>query len=463
MNEITAKTLPLDQALKKPSGARFYRCALQVNPYAYQGRHGNSTSSQDEADYNQTIIKACLDNKIEAIAVTDHYRVSESQTLIKEARDAGIFVFGGFEASSKDGVHFLCLFDPEHDSSLERFIGELGIRHNRHASPIGNRDCEELVKCVREQGGIAIAAHATAESGLLKTLKGQPRINAWRSDDLYACAIPGPIDDVPQNYQNILKNKEPEHFRIRPVAVLNTSDANNGEDLAKDRSTTLIKMTDLSIEGLRQAFLDPESRIRLNSDPVPDTHLEFTAMTWEGGFLDGSKIHFNGNLNVLIGGRGTGKSTVIESLRFVLDLPPLGDEAKRVHEGIVKYVIKSGTKVSLRLRSYNPTQHDYIIERTNPHPPTVKGENGEVLNLKPKDIVSGMEVFGQHEISELTKSPEKLTNLLERFVERDNLAKDRRSTLDLELDKLRGRISEIRKETTQIEDKLPNSQVSKND
>ena len=82
---------------------------------------------------------------------------------------------------------------------------------------------------------------------------------------------------------------------------------------------------------LRQAFLDPDSRIRLANDPLPEDHVEFVAMTWEGGFLSGSGIHFNENLNVLIGGRGTGKSTVIESLRCVLQLQPATEDASRNH------------------------------------------------------------------------------------------------------------------------------------
>jgi len=58
-------------------------------------------------------------------------------------------------------------------------------------------------------------------------------------------------------------------------------------------------------------------------------------MAWEGGFLDGTRIHFNGNLNVLIGGRGTGKSTIIESLRYAMALDPLGEEARKAHEGVI--------------------------------------------------------------------------------------------------------------------------------
>ena len=106
-------------------------------------------------------------NKIEAIAVTDHYRVGDSQKLFAEARKAGIFVFGGFEAASKDGVHFLCLYDPNNDNTLERFIGEFGVHVQNALSPTGSKDCLELLSCVRKQGGIAIAAHVAADNGLL--------------------------------------------------------------------------------------------------------------------------------------------------------------------------------------------------------------------------------------------------------------------------------------------------------
>lgn len=448
------RSTALNEALKQPNGARFYRCALQVNPFAYHGRHGKQTAFQNEADYNAAIIEACRANGVEAIAVTDHYRVSDSVGLVNAARAAGVFVFGGFEAASDDGVHFLCLYDPDKDSSLERLIGQLGVRDHTMLSPNGDKNCLKLLECVREQGGITVAAHVAADNGLLATLEGQPRMNAWKSPDLYACGLPGPASDAPQNMRPILENKDPAHWRERRVAVINASDVNSPEDMADPRSSCFIKMSALSVEGLRQAFLDPDSRIRLHSDPRPEPHTEFVAMAWEGGFLDGTRIHFNGNLNVLVGGRGTGKSTVLESLRYALAIDPLGEEATKAHQGVLKYVLKSGTKVSLLVRSHHPAKHDYTIERTIPNPAVVKDECGEVLNLSPRDVVPGVEVFGQHEISELTKSREKLTLLLERFVERDPNAGAQKAKLRLELERSRGRIADVQREMKLIEERL---------
>lgn len=303
MQSNKTRSQALNEALKQPNGARFYRCALQVNPFAYHDRHAKQTAFQNEADYNSAIIEACHANDIEAIAVTDHYRINDSRGLINAARAAGIFAFGGFEAASDDGVHFLCLYDPDKDDSLERLIGQMGVGDHKAISPNGDKNCLKLLECVRKQGGISIAAHVAADNGLLATLEGQPRMNAWKSPDLYACALPGPIGDAPQNVRAILENKDAAHKRERRVAIINASDVNSPEDLAEPRSSCFIKMSALSVEGLRQAFLDPDSRIRLHSDPCPEPHAEFIAMAWEGGFLDGTRLHFNSNLNVLVGGR----------------------------------------------------------------------------------------------------------------------------------------------------------------
>jgi hypothetical protein len=69
----------LKAALKLPNGARFYRCALQVNPFAYLSRHCKQTSFRTEAEYNEAIVAACQEAGIEVIGVTDHYRVDESK------------------------------------------------------------------------------------------------------------------------------------------------------------------------------------------------------------------------------------------------------------------------------------------------------------------------------------------------------------------------------------------------
>jgi hypothetical protein len=289
---------------------------------------------------------------------------------------------------------------------------------------------------------------------------GQPRIQAWQNQDLLAVQIPGPVNDLPSNVKQIVENKNTDYRRTHnagdnlAVAVVNAKDVTKPEDLANPSATCLIKMSEVTIEGLRQAFLDPDSRIRLNSDPEIVEHAELLSLEWEGGFLDGAVIDFNPNLNVLVGGRGAGKSTVVESLRYVLDLESIGEEARRAHEGMVHHVLRGGTKISLRVRSLHPSKRDYLIERTVPNPIIVRDDSGQISSLLPKDILPRVEIYGQHEISELARSPEKRTFLLKRFVQHDESLDRRKASVRRDLEQTRKSIIDVRTDLEQIDDQL---------
>jgi len=51
-------------------------------------------------------------------------------------------------------------------------------------------------------------------------------------------------------------------------------------------------------------------------------------------------------------------------LRYVLGLDPIGEEAHKAYEGIVRQVLRSGTKISLRIRSYRPAKREYLREQS---------------------------------------------------------------------------------------------------
>jgi len=449
-------------ALELSAGARFYRCALQVNPHHYAETYRGQAPDGDEESYADALVGRAADLGIDVLAITDHNHVGGVRGIRERAQKRGIRVFPGFELASTDGIHVLCLYPLDADEEqLDRFLGEFGIREPSPSSDLCDKTFAEILPKVREQGGITVAAHATNENGVLTALEGQARIRNWRSEDLLAIQIPGSVADLPQNFKTIVENRNPDHRRDHPpednlaVAVVNAKDIDAPDGLAAPAATCWIKMSEVSIDGLYQAFLDPRSRIRLDSDPVPQDRAELVAVTWEGGFLDGAGVHFNENLNVLIGGRGTGKSTVIESLRYVLGLDPIGEEAQKAHQGIVRHVLQAGTKVSLLVRCHRPARREYRIERTVPSPPVVRDvETGDVVNLTPAQVLPRVEVFGQHEIAELSKSPPKLTRLLERFAERGDSLTKRKRDLRRELEHSRGKLLDIRRELNQVEERL---------
>lgn len=444
-----------------PAGAVFHRCALQVNPHHYSGTFRGRATDGDSRSYAEAIVAKATEIGVSVLAVTDHNSVADVSAFRDAAAGRGVTIFPGFELSSSEGIHVLCIYPQEtKEDRLERFLGEFGITRTAPSSDVSKGTFVEILEKVRQQAGITIAAHVTAKHGLLKTLSGQPRIKAWRSADLLAIQIPGPVQDLPRDLRLVVENKNGDYRRPSAagdglaVAAVNAKDVAQPEDLDDPAATCWIKMSEVGIEGLRQAFLDPESRIRLSPQQEPEEHAELLSLAWEGGFLDGTVMPLNPNLNVLIGGRGAGKSTVIESLRYALGLDPVGEDAHKAHQGIVDQVLRSGTKVSLRVRCYRPARREYVIERTVPNPPVVCNEDGQVSNLSPEEILPRVEVYGQHEVSELARSGRKLTRLLDRFVERDRSPATRKTELQRALKKTRQSLLEVGAELARIEERL---------
>lgn len=446
------------------AGAVFHRCALQVNPEHYKSTFRGKEGPGNARSHAEAIVAKAAEIGVSVLAITDHNNVSGVAAFREAAEDRGITIFPGFELSSSEGIHILCIYPPDTtENQLGRYLGEFGIRDTKPSSTPSPDPFDDILEKVRGQGGLAIAAHITNDKGLFKVLKGQSRINAWQNKHLLAVQIPGAVEELPQSFRQIVENKNSEYRRVHPVgerlavAAINAKDVVAPEDLTDHSATCWIKMSETTIEGLRQAFLDPESRIRLNpkeGELESEEHAELVSLAWEGGLLDGMDIHLNPNLNVLVGGRGAGKSTFIESLRYVLGLDPVGEEADKAHQGIVQQVLKNGTKISLCVLSYRPARRKYRIERTVPNPPVVRDENSQVMDLLPKDIFPRIEVYGQHEISELTRSREKLTHLLDRFVEHDQSLSRRKADVSRDLEKTRRSILDVRAELQQIEERL---------
>ena len=450
-------------ALRQPAGAEFRRCALQVNPRHYAGTYrGQPAAADDDAGYARALVDKAEALGVTVLAVTDHNHVAGIAPIQTAARERGVHVFPGFELTSTEGIHVLCLYPLDFtEEQLGRCLGEFGVRATKTSSGVCDKSFSDLLACVRDQGGISIAAHVTNKNGLFQALHGQARIRAWKDANLDAIQIPGSVHSLPEDLRPIVENRDQDYRRQHApesslaVAVLNARDVKSPDDLDDPAATCWVKMSNVGIEGLRQAFLDPGSRIRLHTDPSIEEHAELVAMTWQGGFLDNTAFRFNPNLNVLVGGRGAGKSTVIESLRHALGLEPLGEDARAVHRGIIRSVLRSGTKVSLLVRCHRPSPRDYRIERTIPNPPVVRDEQtGEILSMTAADVFPGVEIYGQHEISELTASPEKLTRLLARFMERDDAGSARKQELRQELERSRNRILAAREERARIDERL---------
>ena len=369
----------------------------------------------DAGSYAEALLDVCREENIQVVGLADHGSVKESETVRKVLADAGIVVFPGFEVATTEKIHWVCLF-PEDTSErrLERFVGNLNLTDPRDGVRPSNLGGQQLLATVEELGGFCFAAHVTSNNGLLKRRLN----NIWVDPKLRAAQIPGKIDDLPQVYRSIALNRNPNYKRDRPVALINAKDVAGPEDLRNPSASSFIKMTRPCFSSFLIAFKDPESRVRLADDLKKRFYSQIDCISIEGGYFDGMSAEVSGHLNAVIGGRGTGKSTLLECLRYALDVPHKGQDAIRQGDQIVRENLGMARgRVILKLRSAKNYMKPYTVIRRFGEPPRVIDEQHNESRLHPgRDLLPMVEIYGQNEIYELAKSPSELTHVLDRFM-----------------------------------------------
>lgn len=398
--------------------ARFWRCALQVNPVGYNSVYRGCEHGMCEADYNQALLAKCLELDIKVVGLADHGSVDSVDTLRNVLAPHGIVVFPGFEIASTEKIHMVCLF-PEDTTKdqLNRFLGSLQLTDPEEKVRPSRLGCIQLAETIKGLGGFWYAAHATQASGILF----HKSVHTWQRGDLVKAAqIPGSIDDLPPEYKSIVLNTDPNWKRERPIAAINAKDVAQPSDLDDAGATCWIKMTKPTFDAFKVAFLDPESRIRLNSQKPEATAGEIVSMTISGGYLDGVELAFSRHLNTVIGGRGTGKSTLLECLRYVLDIPPKGKQAQKLHLEIIKENLgKASGRIEIEVVSSSQHGKRYRVSRRYGEMPIVRDEMGNVSTLQPRDLLPGIDIYGQNEIYELAQDEQSRIQLLDRFLPND--------------------------------------------
>jgi DNA repair ATPase RecN len=196
------------------------------------------------------------------------------------------------------------------------------------------------------------------------------------------------------------------------------------------------------------------------------THHVLLSLRVIGGFLAGAQLEFADGLNCLIGGRGAGKTTVLEFLRFGLGLMPdqkSNQQRYRSIEALVKANLGNG-RLTIDMRT--KTSMRYTAGRGAHDAVQVVNEAGTAVPISlDRDQIFGADVFSQNEIEEIASSPAAQLDLLDRFQEQETVAIARdleelqrqlqQSSRDLvrvdrELDDARGGASEL----TVLQEKL---------
>lgn len=371
-------------------------------------------------------VNAALKKELDAIAVTDH-NSGEWIDKVVEAAKGKLVVFPGVEITAtggkEGGIHIVALFDISATTkTIENLLGALDIREDKYGKPDAFTKCSpnEVIEIVSDRGGLPILAHADSTRGLLHDSKGEARTEAINNLKLAAVEV----HDFAK-YSNLLNGTDPNYRRR--LAVYRASDnrasassSNHSTDGLGDRYA-YFKMDEITLEALRQCFCDPEVRIRSDvfiEDAAERTFPQLVSLTVSQGFLGGQTIEFHEGLNSIIGGKGVGKSLIVEFIRFVLDQPSsiqsihddlLGKLEDQLGEGgCISVVIQlsSGQRVIIE-RIYDGADNPIEARYEDAQGP-VRGRISELFPLL---------AYSQTEAIEIAKDESAQLNLIDSFIE----------------------------------------------
>ena len=379
-------------------GAHFYRCDLQVHTprdRRWSGTH--YVTDEDRGEYAARFIQACRAKGLDAVAITDHHDLTFAKYIRSAAKEEldddgtpvpankNIVVFPGIELTLNVPCQALLIFDAEFPEDLFSLALTALAITPRHASEETTADVVRLEQITTLS---ELRDELDKHEFLRKRYIILPNVSDGGSDTLLRTgaapkyrAMPcvggyldGSIEHLGQGNQNIINGKAREYGNKR-IAVFQTSDSRREDHADLGRVSTWVKWATPTAEALRQACLAQESRVSQENPRMPSVSINSISLS-NSRFLGPFDLDFNPQYSALIGGRGTGKSTILEYLRWALcDQPPPGIE----EDDTPNYLARRRRLIDHTLRPLKATVEVKFEVNSVPHTVRRNSEDGELL------------------------------------------------------------------------------------
>ncbi len=363
------------------------------------------------SDFIEDYIERLKSNKIRIGVITNHnkFDLVEFNALRKRAKKEGIYLLPGIELSVNDGsngVHTLIIFSEQWIENKQDYINQfLNVAFSgkvpQDYEQKNGRSNDDLLTTLKKlesynRNFFIVFAHVEAPSGLWKELGGG-RMGELAKEPLIQKHCLG-FQKV-RTYDKpdaVCRAKVKEWWKEQYPVELEGSDPKNIKEIGQGRHVYL-RLGACNFDAVKYALTD--SHFRVSYEPQFTKHSHIKAVRFEGGLLDGERIAFSAHLNCLIGIRGSGKSCVLESLRYALNIP-FGRKSQDLDykNELVPFLLKSGGKIVVEAQDVHGT--DYEIHRILNEQPDVYVE-GE---LRPGVSIIGTIIkkplyFGQKDLS----------------------------------------------------------------
>lgn len=286
--------------------------------------HLHTPSSHDYHDKsieNEDIISTLKSNNISAAVITDHFKIDVERitNLIELGKDENILILPGIEFTSQLGgsehVHFIGIFDNE---NLEKIWDNLKVKLKLSDEDIESKGgfeklyahIEHTCKIIHELGGL-VSIHAGRKSNSIETIK-----NFLKNKQKYK-------EDLLSKHIDILEIKEESEVHDYQTKVfpdigfaLPLVVCSDNHNIHEYRPKYCWIKSDLTFDGLKQIIYEPNERVKIqeNKPDEKNSYNVIDSITFLHEDFPKNEIKLNSNLVSIIGGKSTGKSTLLRSI-----------------------------------------------------------------------------------------------------------------------------------------------------
>lgn len=379
-------------------GAHFYRCDFQVHtPRDTRWIGGDAISETERQEYAKEFIRACRSKSLDAVAITDHHDLTFFK-YIKEAanneldvnnnpvsKEKKIIVFPGMELTLGVPCQAIIIFDADFPVELLSSaytilsITQTDAAQSKHSPTVRLERIKKLSELydelnsrdyiknrfivlpnVNEGGNDTIL-----RSGFHPAYKEMPCVGGY---------LDGAITQLGEGNTRILNGKD-TNYGQKKLGIFQTSDNRRRDFRFLGQHSTWVKWATPTAEALRQACLAKESRISQEVPELPSVFVTSIDVS-NSKFMGQVCLDFNQQYNAIIGGRGTGKSTILEYLRWGLcdQIPDVAqDDEMPSYQGKRKNLIKK------TLLDFKSTVQVSFTKNNIPHVIRRKADTNELL------------------------------------------------------------------------------------
>ncbi len=371
---------------KYPRGSEWRKWDLHLHTassydYKYKG---------DDAD--QKLIDTLKINGIAVAAITDHFFIDKDRInklrALANAISYDLVIFPGVEMRTDKGgsnIHPIIIFDNNVD--LDVLTEDFNSFKRNKAIDKDNNDSirwdfNDIVEFSDSHNGVITIHAGNKKNGIDEQISNVLPVKIATKDE-YAQTVNileiGKLEDIDE-----YKTYKFPRIGIKPMIM--GSDNHNPSKYPNDHNPNLFTWikADPTFEGLKQILYEPESRVRIQEEnpeyeieKSPFTNITISEQTKvfseeDDIFFDAIELPLNNNLVSIIGGRGTGKSQLINYLAAAFN--------RNVHIG--KYNLESTVKIA---RKTSLLEEEKVFDvSTEPNAPFIYIAQSQIKELVEK-------------------------------------------------------------------------------